>query len=194
MAEEFSRFGCVVTGIDPSKASIETARQHAREQKLSITYEVASGEDLPFADKSFDVVYCCDVLEHVEDVDKVIEETARMIKKDGLYFYDTINRTFKSWFLMIKLTQDWQITSVVPPNLHSWQKFVKPEELQHVMDIYNLKNKQTIGLAPHISFHTIKSLFELKRRQITYAEFGRRAPFQETNDLSASYMGYAIKS
>src|SRR5215210_7869295 len=65
LAEEFARLGCAVTGVDPSEGSLEAARTHAREAGLSIDYRQGTGELLPFADASFEIVYCCDVLEHV---------------------------------------------------------------------------------------------------------------------------------
>src|SRR5258708_4259393 len=68
LAEEFARLGCQVTGVDPSKLSLNTARRHAQQSGLPITYQEGVGEQLPFADASFDFVTCCDVLEHVNDV------------------------------------------------------------------------------------------------------------------------------
>jgi len=41
-------------------------------------------EDLPFADASFDIVTCLDVIEHVEDDQKAITEIARVIRPGGL--------------------------------------------------------------------------------------------------------------
>ena len=37
------------------------------------------GEQLPFEDGSFDIAYCCDVLEHVDDLDRVLAETSRVL-------------------------------------------------------------------------------------------------------------------
>ena len=68
LAEEFAALGSRVTGVDPSAASLETARAHARERGFAIDYQQGTGEELPFADASFDAAYCCDVLEHVDDV------------------------------------------------------------------------------------------------------------------------------
>lgn len=45
----------------------------------------ASGETLPFADGSADLVYSNAVLEHVPDVAKAFEETARVLRRDGLF-------------------------------------------------------------------------------------------------------------
>src|SRR5689334_18009234 len=67
LAEEFARAGFTVKGIDPSWASVRTAREHAATSGLPIRYMAADGGHLPLVNDSCDVVLCCDVLEHVED-------------------------------------------------------------------------------------------------------------------------------
>ena len=84
LSEEFARLGCRVTGIDPSLASLETARRHAESQSLTIHYQPGTGENIPFEDSSFDLVICCDVLEHVVDLEKTIREVARFSKQVGI--------------------------------------------------------------------------------------------------------------
>jgi 2-polyprenyl-6-hydroxyphenyl methylase / 3-demethylubiquinone-9 3-methyltransferase len=69
LAEEFARRGYRVVGVDPSAVSIETASRHATANNLDVDYRVGFGERLPVADDEFDLVCCCDVLEHVSDLD-----------------------------------------------------------------------------------------------------------------------------
>jgi len=64
--------GFNTTGIDPSEQSLKSAITHAKKNELKIIYEKGVGENLPFQNNSFDVVLCCDVLEHVHDLPKVI--------------------------------------------------------------------------------------------------------------------------
>src|SRR5438046_6696824 len=78
LAEEFARLGCHVTGIDPSEPSLAVARAHALQEDLAIEYREGVGESLPFADAYFDIVYCCDVLEHVNNLEAVISAVARV--------------------------------------------------------------------------------------------------------------------
>lgn len=77
LAEEFAALGCAVSGVDPSAGSLRVAGDHAQARKLKIDYRQASGEALPFATGEFPVVYCCDVLEHVEDFSATVAEIVR---------------------------------------------------------------------------------------------------------------------
>ncbi len=115
LAEEVASLGCRVTGIDPSTESLVVARAHAEQQGLEIEYLEATGENLPFEDATFLVVYCCDVLEHVNDLGRTIGEVARVSAPGAVFIYDTINRTWRSRLLMIKLAQDWSSTAWPEP-------------------------------------------------------------------------------
>jgi 2-polyprenyl-6-hydroxyphenyl methylase / 3-demethylubiquinone-9 3-methyltransferase len=194
LAEEFAHLGCRVTGIDPSAESVETARAHADSEGLDITYTTGFGEDLPFEDASFDIVYCCDVLEHVADLDKVLAETARVLKPGGVYMYDTINRTRRSKLVLIKIMQEWRSTALMEPNLHDWDMFITPHELDASLSRAGLENRDTQGIGP--ARNPISMLRDMRRRargDMTYGEFGARNKFRETRDTALLYAGYALK-
>jgi len=129
LAEEFAALGCRVTGVDPSPASINAARAHGAGRGLLIDYRVGVGEELPVPDAAFGVACCCDVLEHVSDVDRVISETARVLEPGGLYLFDTINRTRTSKLLAIKAAQQWRLTRLTDVAFHDWDMFITPAEL-----------------------------------------------------------------
>ena len=195
LAEEFARAGFEVTGVDPAPETIETARSHASTSKLSIDYRIGSGEQLPFADESFDHVACCDVLEHVDDVDRVIGEIARVLRPGGLFFYDTVNRTFRSRIVVIKVMQDWSSTAIASvSNGHIWEKFIKPAELVTSLERHGFDQREMRGISPR--GNPIGAWLNLRRRargQISFEELGRRLGLHESGDLSISYMGHAAR-
>jgi 2-polyprenyl-6-hydroxyphenyl methylase / 3-demethylubiquinone-9 3-methyltransferase len=194
LAEEFARLGCNVTGVDPSEPSLAVARDHAQLEGLTIDYRLGFGENLPFADASFDIVYCCDVLEHVQDLERVISEIARVLKKDGTFFYDTINRTFMSKIITIKLLQEWRMTKVMPPNIHDWNMFIKPRELQALMKQYGLYQKEIVGLVPGNNPLTIINLLlKLRLGKMSFKEVVTHVKLIKSKDTSNLYMGYAMK-
>ncbi len=194
LSEEFARWGQAVTGIDPSGNSIATARTHAERSGLDIEYVVAGGERIPFANETYDAVFCCDVLEHVTKPIDVIREVGRVLNSGGLFLYDTINRTWRSKLAIVKAFQEWKWTSCAPPDLHAWPNFIKPSELREMMTSVSLENRSTIGLKPSATIlECLRQMRKRKRGEITYGELGRRMRMAESRDLSLSYMGYAVK-
>lgn len=194
LSEEFARAGFQVTGVDPAEESLECARGHAREGGLAITYQPGCGERIPAADETFDIVLCCDVLEHVDDLERVIREISRVLKPGGVFFYDTINRTWVSYLVVIKIMQDWTFTAQHEPRSHAWAQFVKPAELHALLASEGLTHQEDRGIAA--SGGLIALLSDLRRRvkgEISYRELGRRMGLHESSHLDVSYMGYAVK-
>jgi 2-polyprenyl-6-hydroxyphenyl methylase / 3-demethylubiquinone-9 3-methyltransferase len=195
LAEEFARLGCDVVGVDPSTVSIETARSHAASSSLKIDYRVGSGEQLPVEDSAFDIVYCCDVLEHVSDLDRVMSETARVMKPDALYLFDTINRTLKSRFLAIKVMQDWPFTRIFDAPIHDHRMFIKPAELAGVLERHGLHVGEMVGLGPRAKIPTLLlSFIRARQGRITYGEMSRRLDAGRVRSTAVSYMGFATKA
>lgn len=194
LAEAFANLGAPVTGIDPSASSIETARRHACQQGLAIDYYVGLGESLPFADASFDHVSCCDVLEHVQNVDAVLAEIGRVLKPGGLFLYDTINRTWLSWLFLIKIAQDWKRWAFMEPDQHLYDRFIKPAELRAKLARNGLANQATRGMVA--DYNVLKTLYYLRKRQSgawTFRELGSRITMREGWNTSLCYMGWARK-
>jgi 2-polyprenyl-6-hydroxyphenyl methylase / 3-demethylubiquinone-9 3-methyltransferase len=194
-AEEFARLGAHVIGIDPSAASLATAHAHAAASGLSIDYREGSGERLPLGDASVDIACCVDVLEHVNDLDAVIGETARVLRAGGVYLYDTINRTRTSRLVMIKLLQEWRLTACMPPNLHAWEQFITPAELTAVLGRHALDGREVVGIAPGVNpLRLLRMLRRQRKGRMSYGELGHRARFIVTKDVRVSYAGYATKA
>jgi 2-polyprenyl-6-hydroxyphenyl methylase / 3-demethylubiquinone-9 3-methyltransferase len=195
LAEELARRGCAVTGVDPSRDSLEVARAHAAGSALSIKYLAGVAEALPFADEHFDAVICCDVLEHVDDLGAAVKEAARVLRPGGLYLYDTINRTRRSKLLFIKLFQEWRATAFMEPNLHDHAMFIRPAELHTLLRASSLTPGPVVGIAPGVAPpRTIALLRARARGSMTYGQFGRALQMRETHDTSALYAGTATKS
>lgn len=195
LSEQFASIGCTVTGIDPSLPTLTAARAHSQISGLPINYIEGGGEHIPFGEKQFDIVCCCDVLEHVHDLDMVMSEMARVLKPGGVLFYDTINRTIKSKLIAIKFAQDWSLTRFMPSDVHVWDKFIRPNELKNSLEQHGLLHKEMTGLS--LKTNPVKALFHFARHKIghiSYAELGSNLILSESNDLDISYMGFALRS
>ena len=194
LTEEICKMGFNTTGIDPAEQSIETASNHAKASGLNIKYDKGIGEHLPYADNSFDNVFCCDVLEHVQDLPKVISEISRVLKPGGVFFYDTLNRTFISKLVAIKIWQEWKRWAFMPPNLHVWEMFIKPEEIKELLQKNGFEWKEHHGSSPNVSIP--KMLGYLRKRakgEWTFADLGKNFWLVESKDMNILYAGYAIK-
>jgi 2-polyprenyl-6-hydroxyphenyl methylase/3-demethylubiquinone-9 3-methyltransferase len=195
LAEEFASMGFDVTGIDPSAGSIEAARKHAEQSGLQIDYRVGYGDRLPFEDDVFEVVSCCDVLEHIHHWEAVIAEISRVLKPGGVFLYDTINRTGLSKLIFIKLGQEWKFTRFLPPNLHVWEMFIKPEELKACLERHALEHREIQGTKPPGNpLRMVMAMRRYNTGKISAAEFGRRVGgAEEGPNIAVNYMGYAVK-
>ncbi|WP_432493899.1 bifunctional 2-polyprenyl-6-hydroxyphenol methylase/3-demethylubiquinol 3-O-methyltransferase UbiG [Kineococcus gypseus] len=191
LAEEFARLGCAVVGVDPSAASLATAREHAAASGLAIDYRVGRGEDLPVEDHAFDVVYCCDVFEHVDDLERVVAETARALAPDGVYFFDTVNRTRASRLLAIRVLQEWRWTRVFDTPVHRWSMFITPGELAALLGRHGLLLREVVGMGPRVKnpLTALRGLRDAQRGRTSYGELSRLLDFGATKTLSMSYMG-----
>jgi 2-polyprenyl-6-hydroxyphenyl methylase/3-demethylubiquinone-9 3-methyltransferase len=194
LCEEIAGLGFDVTGIDPSEPSLRVAADHARTNGLKIRYVKGRGESLPFPDDSLEIVFCCDVLEHVRDLPKVVSEIARILKKGGVFCYDTFNRTLLSKLAAIKICQEWKRWAFLPADLHVWRMFIKPRELKSLLRENHLEWKEHQGIKPDISVPRI--LRYLRRRaggKMSYRELGENIRMIEGRSASVMYLGYAVK-
>ncbi|HTS91659.1 MAG TPA: bifunctional 2-polyprenyl-6-hydroxyphenol methylase/3-demethylubiquinol 3-O-methyltransferase UbiG [Stellaceae bacterium] len=173
MADALARRGAAVIGVDPSAAAIEAAREHARLEGLVIDYRVGSGEALPVPDGSVDCVVIVDVLEHVADPGRVLDEIRRVLKPRGAILFDTLNRTKLAAFIFVFLGE--VVLRVGPLGTHDPAKFIKPSELRAMLLSKGFDVGPMAGLGPR----------GLNRRfDITFG----RLPI-----LSLMYMGHAAK-
>src|SRR5262249_27946146 len=156
------------TGVDISLPTLAAAREHAKSAGLAIRYQAGDAAALPFGAAAFDVVCCCDVLEHVDDLDRVIAEIARVMARGGVFFFDTINRTWRSKLLAIKVAQDW--TRIVPRNLHVWERFIRPHELSASLERHGLSVQELAGLSPMLN--PLKALASLVLLRLGRISFG----------------------
>jgi len=143
LSEPMSRLGANVTAIDASKKNIEVAKFHAKKNNLKISYLCSSPERLNIK-KKFDVILNMEILEHVDDINFFIKKSSNLLKKNGLMFVATLNKTFKSYLFAIIGAE--YILKWLPIGTHDWEKFVKPDELVNLGKKFNLKLKKLNGM------------------------------------------------
>ena len=131
LTEPMKRLGAKVVGIDPSESNIQAAKSHAEKMNLSIDYRAETAEKLVKNREKFDIVLNMEVVEHVADVPLFMSQCAKLVKPGGLMFVSTINRTLKAYLLAIVGAE--QILRWLPKGTHTYEKFLKPKELETLM-------------------------------------------------------------
>jgi 2-polyprenyl-6-hydroxyphenyl methylase/3-demethylubiquinone-9 3-methyltransferase len=143
LSEPMCRLGANVVGIDASSKNIEVAKFHAKKNKLKINYKVASPEKLKTNIK-FDIILNMEIVEHVENIDFFIKESAKLLKKNGIMFVATLNKTLKSYAFAIIGAE--YILKWLPIGTHDWEKFVKPNDLIKISEKSGLSLKKLDGM------------------------------------------------
>ena len=161
IAEPMTRLGAKVTAIDASEKNINVAKFHAEQMNLKINYLCATPEKL---NEQFDVILCLEIIEHVADVDLFIKSCAKLLKKDGVIFFATLNRTAKSFLFAIVGAE--YILNWLPKGTHDWNKFLKPNEIISTASSYQLTLKDTVGFKFNIF---LKEWQKSKDTDVNYA-------------------------
>ena len=143
LCEPMSRLGAKVTGIDASEKNINVAKIHSKEKKLKIKYICSSPENLTIKDK-FDIILNMEIIEHVNDVEFFMLNCSKFLKKNGLMYVATLNKTLKSYLFAIVGAE--YILRWLPIGTHDWNKFLKPEELEKKFFDNNVSTKEISGL------------------------------------------------
>ncbi len=150
LSEPMQRLGADVTGIDASYKNIEVAKIHAKKNNLDIRYFCTSPENLQTKTK-FDVILNMEIIEHVEDVDLFLKSCSKLLKKDGIMFVATLNKTLKSYIFAIIGAE--YVLRWLPIGTHEWEKFVKPEDLINILKKHSLELDTIDGM----KFNIIKN-------------------------------------
>ena len=154
LSEPMARLGAEVVGIDASERNINIAKLHAKKNNLPIEYFCASPENFNTQNK-FDVILNMEIIEHVENVDNFLKSSANLLKKNGIMFIATLNKTLKSYLFAIIGAE--YILRWLPIGTHSWDKFIKPDYLIEISRKYNLKLDRLDGM----KFNIIKDEWSL---------------------------------
>ena len=168
LSEPMSRLGAEVVGIDASEKNIQVAKLHAKKNSLNIKYHCTSPENF-ITNTKFDVILNMEIIEHVEDVDFFLKSCAKLLKKEGIMFVATINKTLKSYVFAIIGAE--YIMRWLPIGTHEWEKFVIPEDLIKILKGYNLSLDKLDGM----KFNLIKDQWSI------------------SSDKSVNYIGKFIK-
>jgi len=182
LTEALARLGYPIVGFDVSEPSLAAARRHAAKAGIAVDYRQGSAYSLDLPAGQVDAVVISDVLEHLHDLPRAAAEIARVLRAGGVVVFDTINRTAKSFVVMILLAQRW--LRLVAPDTHDWRLFIKPEELRQVFAGAGLEVRELRGFSPAPA---------LPRAVLNVWREKRVGGFRLSSDLAVSYLGHAAR-
>ena len=143
LCEPLSKLGAEVVGIDASEKNIKIAKLHSRENNLRINYFCASPENFKIKGK-FDVILNMEIVEHVENVNFFLNQSTKFLKKEGLMFVATLNKTLKSFFFAIIGAE--YVLRWLPIGTHDWEMFIEPKKLINICKNNNLILQDLFGV------------------------------------------------
>ena len=143
ISEPMARLGANVTGIDAAEKNIKIAALHSKKNDLNINYLNRSPEQMKEREK-YDIILNLEIVEHVDNLELYLKSCHDLLKKDGLMFTATINRTVMSYIKAIVGAE--YILRWLPIGTHDWNKFIKPEELEEKLKILNFSTLDISGM------------------------------------------------
>ena len=118
-------------------------RTHAKRSGLNISYYCASPENF-ISKKKFDVILNMEIVEHVENVDLFLKESSKFLKKNGIMFVATLNKTLKSYLFAILGAE--YVLKWLPIGTHDWNMFITPNNLEQICKKNSLSLDETLGV------------------------------------------------
>ncbi|HEX4566937.1 MAG TPA: methyltransferase domain-containing protein [Vicinamibacterales bacterium] len=91
----FAKAGASVTGVDVAPSAVALAKQNFAQQGVEADLREADGEQLPFADGSFDFVYAHGVVQYTANDRALVDEVRRVMAPGGTAVFQVYNRV--SW-------------------------------------------------------------------------------------------------
>jgi 2-polyprenyl-6-hydroxyphenyl methylase/3-demethylubiquinone-9 3-methyltransferase len=155
LANYLAEQGHHVTGIDTTDESLAVARAHDRTG--TVRYERGDACALAYPRRSFDVVCAMDLLEHVEQPERVIAEAGRLLAPGGIFVFHTFNRTWQAQLIVIKGVA-WFVRNA-PKDLHVLRLFVTPGEVRAMCHAHGFEPVALRGQRPRFGWPLWRMLF-----------------------------------
>ena len=153
-----------VKGIDMSKDAIEIAKTHQTLKNLKIDYEAISLDSLlAKSKKKYDVLTCMELVEHVPNPKKLIEDCVNVTSKNADLFFSTLNRNFISY--MIAIIGAEYLLNILPKGTHDFSTFIKPSEFSKLLRNNGLNVIDIKGISYNI---LSKKFYESNNPNINY--------------------------
>ncbi|MEM9221816.1 MAG: bifunctional 2-polyprenyl-6-hydroxyphenol methylase/3-demethylubiquinol 3-O-methyltransferase UbiG [Pseudomonadota bacterium] len=169
LSEPLAKMGADVLGADAAPTNVEVAKRHAAQTGVAVAYRATTAEELAAEGETFDAVLAMEIVEHVADVDAFTAACCAMVRPGGFTVFATINRTMKAFALAIVGAE--YVLRWLPRGTHSFEKLVKPSELERAFSASGLTPQEPIG----VFYNPLKDVWALsKDTDVNYMILGLR--------------------
>lgn len=158
-------FDQVDAGIDPNGSAIKEAKK----RKVYKEIKPYDGKVIPYPKATFNTIVCNSTYEHISNIDEVLLETARVLKKGGMLYFTTVTDIwpkylFGSLFLgnfykrfFVKKSKHYNMYSV-----KTWSKKLETNNLEIIEFQHYLDNKKIMWLFDISHYLSVSSLLTKK--------------------------------
>jgi 2-polyprenyl-6-hydroxyphenyl methylase/3-demethylubiquinone-9 3-methyltransferase len=148
LSEPLARMGGAVTGVDPAERNIAVASAHAEAMGLSIRYRATTIEALAAEGERFDLITALEVIEHVSDPAAFLAALFEATRPGGLVVLSTLNRSKRAFAAAIVGAE--YLLRWLPVGTHDWNKFIRPEELEGLLEDAGFRPLELKGMVPDL--------------------------------------------
>ncbi|WP_232028488.1 class I SAM-dependent methyltransferase [Streptomyces lincolnensis] len=209
LARGLAELGFHVVALDPSPKATALARQASEDEAVetggtvetgggvegggAVEYATAPAEDPGLAGSSFDVVFCTDTFEITDDLDGVLAHAARLLRPDGVLFYDTVNRTPVSRLIYLGAFQTLPFTRIMPRHRYAAARLRTPGEVEAALAANGLRHEGVCSFKPESVLGLVRAVIARRSGKITDAAIPAMTGFVLEPDGKpvVTYLGHA---
>ena len=158
-------FGRLDAGVDPDNNAVKEAK--ARRIYKEIRYY--DGNKIPYENKYFSTVVSNSTLEHISNLDDVLKETSRVLKKNGKFYFTTVTDSWPEYLFgnlfLGDLYKKYFVDKSKHYNMYSiskWKKLLKVHGFSVISYQHYLDNKKILWLFDISHYFSFPSLITKK--------------------------------
>jgi len=166
--------GFKTTAADSSEEATEIARGRTE----GVTYLVAHPACLPLPAASYDLIYCADTLEVLDDIHPVLAEIRRVARPGATIVLDTVAKTLLAKAIYLLAFQRIPATRIMPPGRYTAARLRDPDALAAACASVGIDVTELVGFEPASPLALVKSVFDRRAGRIDDTELPNAAGFR----------------
>ncbi len=191
--------GKVSYGLDNNERAIKLAKKSGIYRRMIL----ANARKIPLGDKSVDLVFSNCVIEHIKDLDSVLNEIKRILKIDGYFVFTAPNNNFKNYRIFSYLNLTWlakfygrlrdkKYHHYHCYSLKKWAEILEKKSFKLIDGYYYLDQKTTEFWDLLLTFFFIPNKISQKLSRWVYKKYFREKIYKYFLKAKAVKKGAAV--